>query len=275
MTVSLSVNLFDIAFFIYLLSAICYIVYLINTKNAVGKIATISMLTGWGLHTLALIVRTVATGRLPFINLYEYVFTLTWGVVLLYVIIEFSMKKKQFGAFVVPLVALFAILATRLPSEMNPTNPVLKSVWLIPHVATAILAYSSFTMAFGLAIIYLLKEKSEKNSESFWMSRLPSIELIDQMIYRIIAFGFVMQTALLITGAIWAQIAWGRYWGWDNKETWALITWLIYAGYLHMRITKGWQGRKSVVVCIIGFLVTMFTLFGVSLLMSGLHSYAR
>jgi cytochrome c-type biogenesis protein CcsB len=103
---------------------------------------------------------------------------------------------------------------------------------------------------------------------------MPSLKSLDQLIYRTLAFGFMMQTALLITGAVWAQLAWGRYWGWDPKETWALITWLIYAAYLHMRVTMGWRGRKSAIVCIIGFVATMFTLFGVSLLLPGLHSYA-
>jgi cytochrome c-type biogenesis protein CcsB len=148
------------------------------------------------------------------------------------------------------------------------------SAWRVPHIATAILAYSSFALAFSLAIMFLIKEKVDKNNTSAWTTRLPASELLDKMIYRAISFGFLMQTALLITGAIWAQFAWGSYWQWDPKETWALITWLLYAAYLHMRVTRGLRGRKSAVVCIIGFIVTMFTLVGVSLWLPGLHSYA-
>lgn len=274
MTISLGVSLFGIVFYIYLLSAICYVVYLINARSAVGKIATASLTAGWVLHTAALVVRTVAAGRPPFLNLYEYVLSLTWGFVLVYLVAEFTTKKKQLGAFTVPLVTIFAFLATRLPTEVNPTMPALRSAWRVPHIATAILAYSAFALAFGLAWMYLIRERVEKNEKSFWATRLPSVKVLDQMIYRTLSFGFMMQTALLITGAIWAQFAWGRYWGWDPKETWSLITWLIYAAYLHMRVTMGWRGRKSAIVCIIGFIATMFTLFGVSLLLPGLHSYS-
>ena len=274
MTVSLGVSLFQIVFWIYLLSTACYFWYVFRPKSAAGKAATVFLTTGWALHTIALVVRTVAAGRPPFLNLYEYVLSLTWGVVLVYLVAEFTTKTRQLGAFAVPLVTMFAYLATQLPSDVNPTMPALRSAWRIPHITTAILAYSSFALGFGLAFMYLLRERIDKKPGSFWASRMPSAKVLDQLVYRVLAFGFLMQTALLITGAIWAQFAWGRYWGWDPKETWSLITWLIYASYLHMRVTMGWRGRKSAVVCIVGFVATMFTLFGVSLLLPGLHSYA-
>lgn len=274
MTVSLGVSLFKAAFAIYLLSAVCYVLHLFNTKRGVGKAATVLLTAGWALHTSALVVRTVAAGRPPFLNLYEYVLSLTWGFVLVYLVAELFTKSKQLGAFIVPLVTLFAFLAIRLPSEVNPTMPALRSAWRIPHISTAILAYASFGLAFGLSLMYILRERVDKKAGSFWASRIPSAKTLDQLIYRVLAFGFMMQTALLITGAVWAQFAWGRYWGWDPKETWSLITWLIYAAYLHMRVTRGWRGHRSAVVCIVGFVATMFTLFGVSLLLPGLHSYA-
>jgi len=274
MTISLGASLFQFVFYIYALSTVCYIAYLYSFKAKIGKLATIFLATGWVLHTITLIVRTIAASRPPFMNLYEYVISLTWGVVLVYLVAEFTTKNKQLGAFTVPLVTLFSFYATRLGSELNPTMPALMSAWRVPHIATAILAYSSFTLAFSLAIMYLIRERIDKQKTSAWTTRIPTSELLDKMIYRAISFGFLMQTALLITGAIWAQFAWGSYWQWDPKETWALITWLLYAAYLHMRVTRGWRGRKSAVVCIIGFVVTMFTLVGVSLLLPGLHSYA-
>lgn len=274
MTIAMGVSLFQIVFCIYLLSSIFYIGYLFNSKSIAGKLATVSLCSGWILHTITLVVRTIAAGRPPFLNLYEYVISLTWGVVLVYLVTEFGTKKKELGAFAIPLVALFSFFATRLPSELNPTMPALMSAWRVPHIVTAILAYSSFALAFCLSIMYLIREAVDKKSTSFWSSRIPPVEVLDKMIYRAIAFGFLMQTALLITGAIWAQFAWGRYWGWDPKETWALITWLIYAAFLHMRTTMGWRGRKAALVCLIGFVVTMFTLVGVNFLLSGLHSYA-
>lgn len=277
MTVSLGIILFTITFVIYLLSTICYLSYTLTVKEHIGKAATALLGVGWIIHTAALVVRTVAAGRPPFLNLYEYVLSLTWGVVLVYLIVEFLIKNRQLGAFAVPSVTIFAYVATRLSSEVNPTMPALVSTWRVPHICTAILAYAAFAIAFGVSIMYLIRERSDKtgvSKKSFWNTRMPSLKTLDQLIYRLLAFGFIMQTALLVTGAIWAQFAWGRYWGWDPKETWALITWLIYAAYLHMRVTRGWQGHKSAMVCLIGFIATIFTLFGVSFLLPGLHSYA-
>lgn len=274
MTVALGASLFKIAFWIYLAAALCYVFQTVRGCGRPGKAATVILSSGWTMHTAALIVRTMAASRPPFLNLYEYVLSLTWGAVLVYLVVEFAIKSRQLGAFLVPLVTLFAYMATRLPTEVNPTMPALRSAWRVPHIATAILAYAAFALAFGISIMYIIRERADRNPGSFWAYRLPSTKTLDQLIYRVLAFGFLMQTALLITGAIWAQFAWGRYWGWDPKETWALITWLIYAAYLHMRVTRGWRGRRSAVVCIVGFIATMFTLFGVSLLLPGLHSYA-
>jgi len=274
MTVSLGVILFKVTFYIYLLATVCYVWNLVRAKGAIGKVATGLLAAGWVLHTATLVVRTVAAGRPPFLNLYEYVLSLTWGFVLVYLAVEFTTKNRQLGSFAMPLVTLFAYMATRLPSEVNPTMPALRSVWRVPHIATAILAYAAFALAFGLAFMYLIGERAEGNKKSFWASRLPSTKVLDELIYRTLAFGFMMQTALVITGAVWAQFAWGRYWSWDPKETWSLITWLIYATFLHMRLTRGWRGKKTALMCIIGFVATMFTLFGVSYLLPGLHSYA-
>lgn len=275
MTVENGVLIFQVVFWIYLLATAFYLGAMFTRKQWMGRVGTTALAIGLAGHTASLVVRTVAAQRPPFLNLYEYVLSLTWGVVVVYLALELLTRNRGFGSFTVPLVMIFAYLATTLPTEVNPTMPALKSGWRIPHIATAILAYASFALAFGLAIMYLLRERTDGNSKSFWATRLPSLQVLDQTVYRTIAFGFMMQTALLITGAVWAQFAWGRYWGWDPKETWALVTWLIYAAYLHTRTTMGWQGRKSAYVAIIGFVATIFTLFGVSLLMHGLHSYAE
>jgi cytochrome c-type biogenesis protein CcsB len=274
MTVQLGVTLYHVAFWIYLAATVGYVGYLVNRQNSLGQAATSLLVAGWAVHTVSLVVRTVAAQRPPFLNLYEYMLSLTWGVVLVYLVLQFKTKSRELGAFVVPLVTFFTYLAATLDSEVNPTMPALRSGWQVPHIGTAILAYSSFALAFGLAIMYVIRERSENQQTSFWNTRLPSLKVLDQVTYRVIAFGFMMQTALLITGAIWAQYAWGRFWGWDPKETWALITWLIYAAYLHTRMTMGWRGHKSALIAIIGFLATIFTLVG-SLWLSGLHSYAR
>jgi len=274
MTVSTGAVLFQVAFGVYLAATVCYAIHLIGRRASVGKAATILLAGGWLLHTGSLVVRTIAASRPPFLNLYEYVLSLTWGVVLVYLVLEWKTKSREIGAFTMPLVTLFAYLAIRLPTEVNPTMPALRSIWRVPHIVTAILAYASFGIAFGLSVMYLIRERGQGNEKSFWATRLPALKVLDQTVYRLIAFGFVMQTALLITGAVWAQFAWGRYWGWDPKETWALITWLIYAVFLHTRTTMGWKGRKSAIMIIIGFAAMIFTLFGVNAL-GGLHSYGN
>lgn len=272
MTVELGTSLFEITLWLYVAATILYVVYLINRSSAVGKAATVLLSVGWLVQTMSLVVRTEAAGRPPFLNLYEYMLSLTWGVVLVYLVIEWRIKSRDLGVFVVPLLTVFALLTARLPTEVNPTMPALRSAWRVPHIATAILAYASFGVAFGVAIMYLIRERIGAGKKSFWAKRLPSLDVLDKLVYRVTAFGFMMQTALLITGAVWAQFAWGRYWGWDPKETWALITWLIYAAYLHTRVTMGWKGRKSAVTIMIGFIAVIFTLFGVNIL-GGLHAY--
>ena len=268
MTVELGVTLFKAAFIAYLAATICYVAYLVKENKAVGQAATYILVAGWLLHTGSLVVRTFAAQRPPFLNLYEYALSVTWGAMLVYMVLERITKSKGFGAFSVPLITFFVLLATRLlQTEVNPTLPALRSAWRVPHVATAIMAYSAFAIAFGMGVMYLIQERIESR-------RMPSLKALDQITYRTIAFGFMMQTAVIITGAIWAQIAWGRYWGWDPKETWSLITWLIYAAYLHTRVTMGWQGHKSAIMVAIGFIATVFTLIGVSYLLPGLHSYA-
>jgi cytochrome c-type biogenesis protein CcsB len=272
MTIALGSVLFKIAFWIYLASAGLYVSHLFNKRREIGTAGMVLLLIGLAFHTGALVVRTVAAGRPPFLNLYEYMLSFTWGGIIVYLGLEWLTKTRVFGSFAVPLVAMIAFLTIRLPVLVNPTMPALKSAWRVPHIFTAVLAYSAFAVAVGLALMYLMREKNQ-GQDSFWAKRLPSVESLDQTTYRLITFGFLMQTLLLITGAIWAQKAWGKYWSWDPKETWALITWLVYAAYLHMRTTKGWRGRKSALMTIIGFAAVIFTLFGVNWLGRGLHSY--
>jgi len=289
MTEQLGLTLFKVAFVIYLVAAICYLSALIMNKVNVAKLGRAFLLIGIVAHTASLVVITAAIGKPPFLNLYEYMLSFTWAAAVVYVVIESLMRNTAFGGFCVPVIALFVVFTELLPNGKidESVMPALNSAWLVPHVATACLAYGAFTIAFVLAIMYLLRERADVRltreegkgggkggGKLFWVSRLPAAKLLDHTIYRTLAFGFLMQTLLLITGAIWAQFAWGRYWGWDPKETWALITWIIYAAYLHTRTVMGWRGRKSAWLAIIGFAATGFTLIGVSFLLSGLHSYA-
>jgi cytochrome c-type biogenesis protein CcsB len=270
MTIAFAAMLFLIAVACYLVATVAYLRHLVRGGD--GTAGRTALLAGLAVHTVSLVVRGLAAGRLPFLNYYEYLVAFTWGAVIVYLVLESVTRQRAVGAFAVPLVTAFAGLAALLPTEVNPTPEVLRNAWSVPHIGSAVLAYGAFLVAAMLAVIYLLRERAAPGT--FLAQRLPTADVVDHVTYRTIAFGFLMQTLVIIVGAIWAQVAWGRFWGWDPKETWSLVTWLIYAVYLHTRTTLGWQGRRSAWLALGGFAATLFTLVGVTFLMHGLHSYA-
>jgi cytochrome c-type biogenesis protein CcsB len=173
-----------------------------------------------------------------------------------------------------PLVIGMAVFSLSVERQIENLMPALKSEWLTYHVATAILAYGAFAVSFGLAILYLFREHLEKKkSESPILKHIPDRERLDILIYRVIAFAFPFLVLLIITGAIWAEEAWGQYWSWDPKETWSLITMFVYAGFLHARYFFNWRGRACAIFAIVGFVSIIFCYLGVNLFLSGLHSY--
>ena len=175
----------------------------------------------------------------------------------------------------VPFLLLMFIIMSMGPEERlaQAIPPALKSQWLTFHVITAMFAYGAFAISFGLGLMYLLKGRALAKS-SHKTSRLPSLEFLDELSYKIVGFAFPLLTLCIITGAIWANYAWGTYWSWDPKETWSLITWIIYAGYLHARLMYGWKGKRAAWMAVFGFLAVLFTFFGVNYFLPGLHSYA-
>jgi len=273
----------SIVTFVYGLAGVLYLFAWIFRKPLPGKIATgVSVVAVLG-NLAGLILRWVESyslgyGHAPLTNLYESMtfFALTLGV--LYLIIEWRSRNRRIGAVVMPLVCLaLAFAALKVPGkDIQPLIPALKSNWLIAHVLTVFIGYAAFMIGFGVSIIYLIQNSSRKvqysNGSPNPASNLPALPVLDELTHQIIMFGFLFLTAGIITGAVWANSAWGRYWGWDPKETWSLITWLIYAALLHFRMMRGWRGTRIAVLSIIGFGAVLFTYFGVNLL-PGLHSY--
>ncbi|MCP4022489.1 MAG: c-type cytochrome biogenesis protein CcsB, partial [Desulfobacteraceae bacterium] len=187
---------------------------------------------------------------------------------------ELKYKEPIFGAFATPLIFLaiaYASFTPNISNKISPLIPALKSNWLIAHVITCFLGYAGFAIAFGLSIVYFVKPDNPR-PDSF-LSKLPSWDMIDELTYQMIIFGFLFLTIGIITGSVWANSAWGTYWTWDPKETWSLITWFVYAIFLHLRLMRGWYGKKLAWVSIIGFMAVLFTYFGVNYVLSGLHSY--
>ncbi|MEW6721313.1 MAG: c-type cytochrome biogenesis protein CcsB [Thermodesulfobacteriota bacterium] len=213
-------------------------------------------------------------GRIPVTNLYESLVFFAWSMILIYLAVERKYGSRTFGAFVLPIAFFTMVFAVTNDSSIQPLVPALQSYWLHAHVITCFVGYAAFAVSAGVAVMYLLKVRQEdaKVSQGI-VGLLPSGKALDDLVYRAIIWGFPFLTAGIITGAAWANYAWGTYWSWDPKETWSLIVWLVYAVYLHARITRGWHGKRTAILSIVGFLATLFCYLGVNLVLSGLHSY--
>ena len=273
-------HLFGASVIIYVLASVSYISYAVFRVQALGKTSSFLAQLGFLSQTIAIIWRTVRSyqlgmGHAPFSNLYESMVFFSWCIVLIYMLFEWKVKNTVFGAFIIPFASLIAAYTTILSSEIEPLIPALKSNWLLIHVSVSFLAYGAFALSCGMSIMYLIKIRQERIGKSQGIgNRLPDSQILDEYSYKSIAVGFPLLTLGILTGAIWAHYAWGSYWSWDPKETWSLIVWLIYAGFLHARIVGGWRGKRSAVISIVGFFGVIFLYLGVNLLLSGLHSYS-
>jgi cytochrome c-type biogenesis protein CcsB len=275
------------AFYILLIACtLCMLMYWVwlGSKNElVGRLATYLTIFAVFTNTAAIILRMITSGHPPLSNGYEFLLTFCLGIMAVYLFAEFRYKLKALGAFVMPLpcLLLLFIIMSMGPEERiaQAVPPALKSQWLTFHVITAMFAYGAFAVSFGLGIMYLLRlnqaEKGEGLSPQGIVSRFPALEVLDELAYKVVGFAFPLLTLCIITGAIWANYAWGTYWSWDPKETWSLITWIIYAGYLHARLMYGWKGRRAAWMAVFGFAAVLFTFFGVNYFLPGLHSYAQ
>ena len=269
---SIENTLFYVVICLYFAAVVLYFLFIALKKDSVAKIAAIIQAAGLALHTAALVCRGLGAGRLPMTNQYEFATSFAWGLCLVSLIFILKFKFPVIGAFAVPVILLLIGYAAMQSREVKALMPSLRSSWLGFHVSTAIIAYGSFGVSFVLGLIFLLREKM--NGSSFWEKHVPSKEKLDLIAYRSVCLGLLFLTFTIITGAIWAEQAWGSYWSWDPKETWSLVTWLIYAIYLHLRIRRGWKGRTAAIFAVVGFVCVLFTYVGVNTFLPGVHSYA-
>ncbi len=242
-----------------------------------GNIALSLSWLATGLLIAGFVFRGLAAERFPLGNMYEFSLGAAIAVALVYLIAASRTDLRWLGVWVIGAVLLtLGVAVTLLYTESAQLVPALKSWWLVIHVSAAAISGGAFTLSAGFIVAYLIRQRAEDRgtSDSGLASRLPSAERLDALAYRTIAFVFPVWTFAVIAGAIWAENAWGRYWGWDPKETWAFITWVIYAGYLHARSTAGWKGRKAAIIGLIGFTSFIINFFGVNLFATGLHSYS-
>jgi cytochrome c-type biogenesis protein CcsB len=266
--------------FIYFGAATLYLFKMITGKEFWGLPATLTSLFGLLAQSIALVLRWIESykmgiGHAPLSNLYESLIFFSWTIVLLYLIIEWRIKSRNLGAFIMPFAFIsiaYASFSPNVTSRIQPLIPALQSNWLITHVITCFFGYAAFAIAFGLAFMYLIKGLDRAEASSVFFRLLPNRDILDELLYHSVVIGFIFLTLGIITGSVWAYSAWGSYWSWDPKETWSLITWLIYAAMLHSRFMRGWRGKRMAIMSIIGFASVIFTYFGVNLL-PGLHSY--
>ena len=268
--------------FVYFGAFVLYLLMMVMARDYFGRLATIVTGVTFIGHTLAIVLRWIRShqmgiGHAPMSNLYESLIFFAWAVILLYLIVENRTKNRTLGPFITPLAFLaiaYASFSPDINEGIQPLIPALKSNWLIAHVITCFFGYAAFGLSFGLSIMYLLKRLDSPERGNKFLSIIPGKGIVDELNYQMVVIGFLMLTLGIITGSVWAHSAWGTYWSWDPKETWSLITWLIYASVIHSRQVRGWKGKRIALLCLAGFLCVLFTYFGVNYL-AGLHSYAK
>jgi cytochrome c-type biogenesis protein CcsB len=260
--------LLNVALGLYLAALALAGVQLAWRRRAIGWLGLAALAGGACVLTAYLGLRWHAAGRAPFGNMFESLVLMAWALPAVFLLLHARLRAAWLSAPTALLAVLSLAYAGTYSSDIQPLMPALHSNWLFVHVFTCFLGYAGLGVAFAAAIIYLATTCGAS-------ARNPESSTREAVIARTTAFGFFFLTVGIITGSVWANAAWGTYWSWDPKETWALITWLIYAFFLHSRRLDGWRGRRSAWVSIIGFVSVIFTYFGVNLLMAGLHSYAR
>lgn len=281
--------LFGFATFSYLLASLLYIALLVFDFRQISRIASFVTIAAFIAQTGGIIIRWIETyklgyGHAPLSNMYESLIFFSWSIAICYLWLEKKQKLQNIGPFVVPLAfagIAYASFAPEVDPGIKPLIPALQSNWLLVHVIACFIGYAAFSVAFGLGIMYLINNRQYERGNTQTVDdgsqaiQLPNLKLIGDLINKSIVFGYIWLSAGIITGAIWANSAWGTYWSWDPKETWSLITWFIYATAIHVRFARGWSGRRIAWLSVAGFLCIIFTYYGVNYLLPSIHGYNK
>ena len=250
-------------------------------RSASLRVGVSLTVLAWLIHLVSAVLRGVAAERVPWANMYEFAMTGTLLIVSVFLIVLTRADLRFLGTFVTGMVlVLLGIAALRFYVEVAPLPPALQSAWLVIHVFVASLGTGFFALGFALSTVQLLQVRREsllasaKAGRLRFLATLPSAATLENLAYRVTIIGFILWTFTLMAGSIWAEQAWGRYWGWDTKEVWTFIIWTIYAGYIHARATRGWRGSRSAWLSIIGFGAVMFNFGIVNVFFKGLHAYS-
>ena len=237
-------------------------------RDKAARAARAVFAAGFLLHTAFTVWRGVAAGRLPLANQFEFANGFAWACAVLGIGMHVKLKQKWVLTASIPAAFLVISYAAFQPMEIKELMPALRSTWFGLHIGSAIFSYASFAIAGGLGVYYLVQLNRGQDASSKAMRQ------VDYMGYRMVCLGFLLLTVVILSGAIWAEQAWSRWWSWDPKETWALISWIIYAIYLHQRLRLNWQGKRMAILAVVALVSVIFTFAGVNILLPGLHSYA-
>jgi cytochrome c-type biogenesis protein CcsB len=259
----------------YFTAAVLYLLALLGERDEVTRVASALTKVGLALSTVGLVALSIGSGHIPFDTMVESMTIVSWALVLIYLLIERQYRVTALGFFVNLLALVLTVISGMLAHGNSTGIPAMfQSHWSSIHILSCLFAYASFFLAFGAALVYILQEQMLRGKKINVLQRhLPSLDTADRLSYRLVALGFPMLTLGVVTGSIWAQSAWGSYWSWDPKETWAFATWLVYAAYLHVRIVAGRRGKWPNRLLVTGFCCIVFTFIGVNFLPVGLHRY--
>ncbi len=243
-------------------------------RSLSARLGMIFTVMAWVLHVGGTVLRGVAAGRVPWANMFEFTLTATAIIIGVFLVMQFWQDLQFLGAYVTGFVLVFlGVATTNFYVDVVPLPPALQSYWLVIHVFVASLGTGFYGLGAALSIVQLVQARREAKGLGA-IRGVPTAERLESLAYRLIVVGFVFWTFTLIAGSIWAEHAWGRYWGWDTKEVWTLIVWVIFAGYIHARATRGWRGSRSATLAIIGFAAVLFNFTIVNVYFHGLHSYS-
>jgi cytochrome c-type biogenesis protein CcsB len=243
-------------------------------RSVSARLGMIFTVLAWLLHVGGTVLRGVAAGRVPWANMFEFTLTATAIIIGVFLVMQFWQDLQFLGAYVTGFVLVFlGVATTNFYVDIVPLPPALQSYWLVIHVFVASLGTGFYGLGAALSIVQLVQARREAKGLGA-IRGVPTAERLETLAYRLIVVGFVFWTFTLIAGSIWAEHAWGRYWGWDTKEVWTFIVWVIFAGYIHARATRGWRGSRSATLAIIGFSAVLFNFTIVNLYFHGLHSYS-
>lgn len=251
---------------VYFACIVFHTLALVFQNQKLSKAAWIVLYLAFVMNTAFIIARGIAAGRIPLANQFEFATAFAWGIGLMAIILRRNFDESWLGAAGSAAAFLVLSFAALQPRRISELMPALRSAWFSFHIGSAVFSYSSFMLAACFAMRYLFISKNCDEED-------PKLLRLDYLSYRMTAFGFLLLTVTILTGCIWAEQAWSAFWTWDPKETWALITWLIYAAYLHLRLQKKWRGKRMAVYSLVGIVCVLFTFIGVNLLFTGLHSY--